>query len=48
MTWVHVTKIIDKFILGLDVLSTHGASLDLGHHVLGLDEEEVLLSCHGI
>jgi hypothetical protein len=48
MIWVRVTKIIDKFILELDVLSTHGASVDLAHHVLWLDGEEVILSCHGI
>jgi hypothetical protein len=31
---VFIAKITDEFRLGLEVLSTHDASLDLGLHVL--------------
>jgi hypothetical protein len=43
MTWAFVARITDEFILGLDIPQVHCASLDLGHCVLQLGEEEVLL-----
>jgi hypothetical protein len=42
-TWVFVTMIINEFILGLDVLHAHDASVDLGCCVLQLAKEEVPL-----
>jgi hypothetical protein len=33
MTWISISVIADEFILGLDVLHTHDASMDLGCHV---------------
>jgi hypothetical protein len=35
--WVFVAEITDEFILGLDVLRAHDASMDLGRHVLRPD-----------
>jgi hypothetical protein len=43
MTWAFVARIADEFILGLDIAQVHCASLDLGHCVLQLGKEEVLL-----
>jgi hypothetical protein len=41
--WVFVTKVMDEFILGLDVLRAYDASVDLGCHLLRLGWEEVML-----
>jgi hypothetical protein len=41
--WVFVTDITDELILGLDILHTYDASLDLGRQMLRLGEEEVSL-----
>jgi hypothetical protein len=41
MTWVFVAEIADEFILGLDVLHDHNMSVDLGHDILQLGDEEV-------
>jgi hypothetical protein len=43
ITWVFVANITDEFFLGLDVLRTHDASVDLGRRVLRLGDEEVSL-----
>jgi hypothetical protein len=48
MTWVYVSEITIKFILGLDVLCTHEASMDLGSCVLWLGDEEVPLWLPGV
>jgi hypothetical protein len=48
LTWVFITKIADKFILGLDVLHAHEASVDLGCHVLQQGNEEIPLWCSGV
>jgi hypothetical protein len=45
--WAFVANITDKFILGLDVLCTHDASLDLRYQALRLGDEEVPLWCLG-
>jgi hypothetical protein len=42
-TGVLVTSITDEFILVLDIMHTHDPSVDLGCHVLRLDNEEVPL-----
>jgi hypothetical protein len=42
-TWVFVASITDEFILGLDVLRAHDASLGLRRHVLHLDDKEIPL-----
>jgi hypothetical protein len=47
MTWVFFTKITDEIFLGLDVLCTHNASMDLWHDMLQLGDEEVPLWCPG-
>jgi hypothetical protein len=39
MTWVFNAKIMDKFILGLDVLCTQKVSVGLGNHMLLLVSE---------
>jgi hypothetical protein len=39
--WVFVAEVTDEFILGLDVLWTYDVSVDLGCHLLQLDQEEV-------
>jgi hypothetical protein len=41
MTWVFFAEIRDEFTLGLDALRDHSMSLNLGHNVLQLGEEEV-------
>jgi hypothetical protein len=41
--WVLVANITEEFTLGLDVLYAHKAVVDLGRHVLRLDDEEVPL-----
>jgi BMFP domain-containing protein YqiC len=41
--WAFVANIVDEFILGLDVLHTYSASVDLGRRVLRLAQEEVAL-----
>jgi hypothetical protein len=41
--WVFVTNITNEFILGLDILRTYDASVDLGRQTLSLVEEEVSL-----
>jgi deoxyhypusine synthase len=33
MTWIFIAVIADEFILGLDVLHTHYASMDLGFQI---------------
>jgi hypothetical protein len=40
-SWVFVADIADDFILGLDILQAHDASVDIGRHVLRLDQDEV-------
>lgn len=42
-TWVFAANITYEFILGLDVMLAHDASLDLTHHLLRLGDEEVPL-----
>lgn len=37
--WVFVAEITDKFIMGLDVLRIHEATVDLGRHVLRIGRE---------
>jgi hypothetical protein len=32
--WVFITEVMDKFILGLDVVQAYDASMDLGCHLL--------------
>jgi hypothetical protein len=41
--WVFVANIREEFTLGLDVMCAHKAVVDLGRHVLRLDDEEVPL-----
>jgi hypothetical protein len=41
--WVFVANITNEFILGLNILSAYGASVDLGRQTLLLAEEEVSL-----
>jgi hypothetical protein len=41
--WVFVADITNELILGLDVLSTYDASVDIGRQTLRLAEEEVSL-----
>jgi hypothetical protein len=41
--WVVVAEITDDFILRLDVLRAYDASVDLGRHLLRLEQEEVTL-----
>jgi hypothetical protein len=41
--WVFITSITNKFILELDILHAYDASMDLGHQILHLAEEEVSL-----
>jgi hypothetical protein len=41
--WVFIADITDELILGLDILRTYNASMDLGHQILRLREEEVSL-----
>jgi hypothetical protein len=43
LTWVFVTRIADEFILRLDALHAHDSFMDVGHHVLQLEDEEVPL-----
>jgi hypothetical protein len=43
ITWVFIASATDEFILGLDVMHTHDASVDLRCHMLQLDDEEVAL-----
>jgi hypothetical protein len=38
--WVFIAEITDEFILGMDVLWAYNASVDLGHHLLCLGQEE--------
>jgi hypothetical protein len=45
---VFFTRITNEFILGLDVLCAHNVSVDLGHHVLQLGNEEVPLWLPGV
>jgi hypothetical protein len=40
-SWVFVADIRDDFILGLDILRAHDASVDIGRHVLRLGQDEV-------
>lgn len=35
-----VAEIMDEFILGLDVLRAYYASVDLGHHMLQMSQEQ--------
>jgi hypothetical protein len=42
--WVFVADIRDDFIMGLDILRPYDASVDVGHHVLRLGQEEVPVS----
>jgi hypothetical protein len=48
MNWVFVANISNKFILRMDVLHAHNASMDLGCCVLQMDDEEVPLWHHGV
>jgi hypothetical protein len=41
--WVFVSHITDELILGLNILRAYDASMDLGHQMLRLGEEEVSL-----
>ena len=41
--WVFLADVTDEFILGLDILRTYDASVDLGRHLLQLGREEVTL-----
>jgi len=41
--WVYVAEVTDEIILGLDVLRSHDASVNLGRHFLRLGQEEVTL-----
>jgi hypothetical protein len=43
VTWVFVSKITDDIILWLDGLRAHDASVDLGRHMQGIGEDELLL-----
>jgi hypothetical protein len=40
-SWVFVADIKDDFILGLDILRAHDASVDIGRRVLRLGQDEV-------
>jgi hypothetical protein len=40
-SWVFVADIADDFILGLDILRAHDASVDIGRRVLRLGQDEV-------
>jgi hypothetical protein len=40
-SWVFVADIKDDFILGLDILPAHDASVDIGRRVLRLRQNEV-------
>jgi hypothetical protein len=40
-SWVFVADIKDDFILGLDILRAHNASVDIGRRVLRLGQDEV-------
>jgi hypothetical protein len=39
--WMFVADITDEFILGLDILRAYDASVDVGHNVLRLGQEEM-------
>jgi hypothetical protein len=41
--WVYVTNITNEFVLGLEILNTYDAYIDLGRQILHLAEEEVSL-----
>jgi hypothetical protein len=41
--WVFIASVTNEFILGLDILRSYDASMDLGHQMFHLAEEEVLL-----
>jgi hypothetical protein len=43
-----VTEITDEFILGLDVLRAYNVSVDVGHYLLRLGQEEVILWKPGV
>jgi hypothetical protein len=43
-----VAEITDEFILGLDVLRAYNASMDVGHYLLRLGQEEVILWKPGV
>jgi hypothetical protein len=42
-SWVFVANIKDDFILGLDILRAHDASVDIGRRVLRLGQDEELV-----
>jgi hypothetical protein len=44
--WLLVAEIVDKLILGLDMLHTYDAFIDLGHYMLRLGEEVSVWSSH--
>jgi hypothetical protein len=46
--WVFITRIPNECVLGLDVVRTYSASVDLGRQMLPLAEEEVLLWSPGM
>jgi hypothetical protein len=48
MTCVFVANISNEFILRMDVLHAHDASVDLVWHVLQTADEEVSLWCPGV
>jgi hypothetical protein len=37
--WLHVAEIMGELLLGLDMLHTNDAFVDLGHHMLRLGKE---------
>jgi hypothetical protein len=39
LTWVFIARIANQFILGLDALPTYDLFMDVGPHVLQLDNE---------
>jgi hypothetical protein len=45
--WLFLASISDEFILGLNILRAYISSMDLGHIVLQLDDEEVPLWSSG-
>jgi hypothetical protein len=45
--WLFVANITNEFNLGLDILCTNSASVDLGCQMLHLAEEEISLWSHG-
>jgi hypothetical protein len=45
--WVFVEEINNEFILGLDILHTYDASVDIGQQMLRLAEEKVSLGSPG-